>query len=84
MENTACLLLLLNQSQQELITIRVFKQIFNKLIQAVSKDYWDIDKMRALRFRYKKDTSAYLKKTYAYTCADYSTLEKRSRQSFFS
>lgn len=49
-----------NQSQQEMI--QIFKQIPKELIQAVSKDYLDVDKIRALRFRYNRDTSAYLKR----------------------
>lgn len=45
-----------NESQQEMI------QISNELIQAISKDYLDVDKVRILRSRYNRDTSAYLKR----------------------
>ena len=49
-----------NKSQQEMI--QVLKEISNNLIQSVSKDYLDVNKTRVLRYRYNKDTSAYLKR----------------------
>lgn len=48
-----------NKDQQEMI--RLLNHISNDIFQTVSKDYLDVDKVRALRFRYNRNTSAYLK-----------------------